>query len=166
MQISIMKSLFFIYVKDLLLVYVGLGINSIKLSKMNYFKILLYFTAGEIIVTILLGKYITNIHVLKSYILCLLLILLYKRFANIDWLSAVISSLSGYVIYLLGGFINLQILSYFFSLKTDVILKSDYIYSIIFYLFNFPLLISAWLIYRFNFILFDLDDEEFKFGHK
>lgn len=155
MELSIIQIILYCFPESLLLTYVGLGLNGIKISKKNYIQISIL-----LIISLIILRNLFNLYGFHTFILCIILIILMKLFINISWKEAAISSLSGFIILLLGENLLLPLLKKCFGFNTiNEIFKNNQLYFIIAYLTKLPLLLAAWAIYYFDFILFNLESE-------
>lgn len=150
MQLSIIQFLIYTIPENLLLIYTSLGLINIKITIQKYITITIIYSVCLIIIRNLFNLY--GLHIL---ILCLFLTLLFKFYIKINLSIAIVSSLLGFILLLVGESLILPLTFYYFDIDIKEFINSISIKNIIvFYLTKFPLLISSLIIYFFDFHLF------------
>ncbi|ADL12129.1 hypothetical protein [Acetohalobium arabaticum] len=153
MELSISQILFFVLPESLLMNYVGLGLINIKIPIKKHIKISLSCICSLVILRNILKLY--GIHIIILYFI---LTLSFKKFIEITWSSAIIASLLGYILLLLGETLVFPLIFQYFNTNIQELINNKLILNwIAFYLTKLPLLITGFMIYFYDFSFFDLE---------
>lgn len=152
MQLSFVQILFGTFPESLLLVYVGLGVFGGKTNFKNYITICVIYNIILEIARIFYG--------LHSVILCIVLGVLIKFIVDVDWKSAIMSSLTGFIILFIGESLFLPLAFNYLDVSIKEVHKNLSLYFELFYLSKIPLLTCAFIIHFFEFNLGGLVGDE------
>ena len=147
MNISLYQIIFGVFPESLLLMYVGLGLVKVKTSLWNYFKMGFIYAMCFWIIRLVL-----NVCQIHSLILCLVTSLIFNLFLDLEYNLALLASLLGMIILILGEVLVGSIIIIYFDIDMVSYTSQGGLNFIIgFYLMKLPLLIIGNLIYFFNF---------------
>ena len=147
MNISLYQIIFAVVPESLLLVCVSLGLVKIKSRPKNYLKMGSIYT-----ICFWLVRTKFNVYRIHSLILCLILSFIFKLFLDLEYNLAVIASLLGMVVLILGDVLVGAILINYSGVEMiNYGSQGELSFFIWFYLMKIPLIVLSGLIYFFNF---------------
>ncbi|AGB42475.1 hypothetical protein Halha_2602 [Halobacteroides halobius DSM 5150] len=154
MKLSLGQILFASLPQSFLLIYVCLGLYNIKTSLWDNIKITLIY-----MISLFSLRNLFNMYGLHTFILILLLIVIFKLIIKVDWKVAIISSVSGFSLLMIGNSLVLPFVVNYLQISVKQIMQGGLIqYLLIAHLVNLPLWLTAIVIYYWDFNIFNLSE--------